>query len=312
MEHDNVDSPVKETTLNYTHEFFLDDFDFIVPTWEVYNYEEKKGIIERMIDLWTGHPNKHTFGQIQKVKSNDLSEEMDNIICENGTCDKIVLMLKFNNPFEGIHFYKRSSISILDYLANIAALGTSIFNGFCKVFVLIYSKNFDNYKIVENILSKEAKRTKIIELSDNNINDNSSISKLKKNLINTDIIDDKLYSDDNYSSKENMIINDIDIEENNTIEGENIKMITKLPKLRFFDFIFNNVYSKCCLYIKRQKLIDSCDEVLYNYYSIENILYNQIMFENLMKDYKWNNPELKSIHKNRFNKNLNKYLIDNS
>ena len=31
------------------------------------------------------------------------------------------------------------------------------------------------------------------------------------------------------------------------------------------------------------------------YYSIENLVYNQFMFENLLKDYKWNNPDLNSI-----------------
>ena len=85
-------------------------------------------------------------------------------------------------------------------------------------------------------------------------------------------------------------------------------MITKLPKLRFFDFFFNNIYSKCCIYIKRQKLIDSCDNILYKYHSIENILYNQILFENLMKDYHWNNPELKSIHKNDLIGDLKQYI----
>ena len=88
----------------------------------------------------------------------------------------------------------------------------------------------------------------------------------------------------------------------------NYLLISKLPKLRFFDFFFNNIYSKCCVYIKRQKLIDSCDNILYKYYSIENILYNQILFDNLMKDYQWNNPNLKSIHKNELIISLNKYV----
>ena len=31
------------------------------------------------------------------------------------------------------------------------------------------------------------------------------------------------------------------------------------------------------------------------YYSIENLVYNQFMLENLLHDYKWNNPDFKSI-----------------
>jgi len=207
-------------------------------------------------------------------------------------------MISISDPLEGIHFYKRSSVSIWDYLANIAALGTTLFNGLCKIFGLLYSKNFDNYKIIENIISKEIKNSKKIELNNNNksIRTNSS---LEYNLI------DKENLNKEKSNNDDMIINDID-EDN--LENEDDKMIRKLPKLRFYDFFFNNIYSKCCVYIKRQKLIDACDNILYKYCSIENLVYNQIFLENLMKDYQWNNPELKSIHKNEFIKSLNKYV----
>ena len=36
-------------------------------------------------------------------------------------------------------------------------------------------------------------------------------------------------------------------------------------------------------------------EISKRYNSIENIIYNQFMIENLLKDYKWNNPRLNSI-----------------
>ena len=68
-------------------------------------------------------------------------------------------------------------------MANIAALGTTIFNGLFKIFGLLYSKNFDNYKIIENILIKETKKVKKIELNDNNIFANSL---LENNLIDKD------------------------------------------------------------------------------------------------------------------------------
>ena len=31
---------------------------------------------------------------------------------------------------------------------------------------------------------------------------------------------------------------------------------------------------------------------------MDNLIYNQMVFENLLKDYKWNNPELKNIINN--------------
>ena len=167
MEHENIDSPVEDIQLNYTYNFFLDDnLYYISPIWEFFNYEEKKGVFSRMIDSLNNKPNIHTFGQIKNIKSLEISnniddtEDIEDIICDKGECGKIILMLHIDNPFEGIHYYKRSSISFWDYLANIAALGTTIFNWLCKAFGLLYSRNFDNYKIIENIFSKESKKVR--------------------------------------------------------------------------------------------------------------------------------------------------------
>ena len=294
MEHNNPDSPVQDIILNYTYNFYLDDnFYGIYPKWEVFNYEEKKGVLLRMYDYIQGKSNFHSFGQINEneVQYKDLSKRVKNIICnkKGEECVKMILALYIQNPFEGIHDYKRSSVSIWDYLANIASLGTAIFNGLCKAFGLMYSRNFDNYKIIEKIITKEYKKVNKKDLVDNN--NIYSDSSLENNLIDKNIEENQLNKDN--STDDDLIINDIDNLNENNIENENDKMITKLPKLRFFDFFFNNVYSKCCIYIKKQKLIDACDEVLYKYYSIENLLYNQLLFENLMKDYKWNNPKLK-------------------
>ena len=111
---------------------------------------------------------------------------------------------------------------------------------------------------------------------------------------------------ENNLDNEDLIINN---EKQNEIDyGAN----TKLPKLRFFDFIFNNIYcKKCCSPIKKQQLIDSCDEILYKYISVENILKNQLLFKHLMKDYHWNNPKLKNIHENKYILEVKKILNDN-
>ena len=49
---------------------------------------------------------------------------------------------------------------------------------------------------------------------------------------------------------------------------------------------------------KAQEIIKLSNEIIGKYLSIENILLNQMIMENLMKDYKWNNPDLNSIKKN--------------
>ena len=293
IDNDDEETPVVDATFSYDCSFSLENLAILEAKWGVYHYEEKKNIISRVSDSILNKQNQYIFGRIEKVETLTVpnTQETKNF--------NSLIYFKISNPLEGIHLYKRSSVSIWGYLANIAALGTTIFHGLCKIFALLYSKNFDNYKIIDNILSKEIKKVKNIELNNNN---NQSKSSLENNLI------DKENSNRNYSINEDILINDLDNIEENNLENEDEKMITKLPKLRFFDFFFNNIYSKCCVYIKRQKLIDSCDNILYKYYSIENILYNQILFENLIKDYHWNNPDLKSIHKNELIIGLNKYI----
>ena len=60
----------------------------------------------------------------------------------------------------------------------------------------------------------------------------------------------------------------------------------------------NNVYFKRKNRIKEQKVIDICNKILSKYTSIDIFLYNQIIFENLLKDYKWNDNDLKYIGNN--------------
>ena len=51
---------------------------------------------------------------------------------------------------------------------------------------------------------------------------------------------------------------------------------------------------------------------MYRYYSVENILYNLIMIENLLKDYKWNNPELKNIVDNSLLYHIKNNFLNNN
>ena len=91
----------------------------------------------------------------------------------------------------------------------------------------------------------------------------------------------------------------------NKIDGTNSII---LKKLSFYDFYSNNIYSKCCKRIKNQEIINSVNEILYKYLSVEMLLYNQIKLENLFKDYKWNNPLLNNIQNNKMVMNLKNIL----
>ena len=170
------------------------------------------------------------------------------------------------------------------------------------VFDFIYAKNFNNYKIIQKILSKVEKtkikeRNKIELRSDLNMSDkliDNNQSNEKNIIIKEDLIEKEKLTENSEEYRG-------DISEDDSIE---------LPKLHFFDYLFNNLYcsQKCFCDYKKQMMITTSNKILYKYFSIENILYNQIKMENLLKDYRWNNPRLKSIQNNDLISELKCYL----
>jgi len=174
----------------------------------------------------------------------------------------------------------------------------SLYSGIKMVFAFLYAQNFNNYKIIQKILSKKEDS---IELS----SDYKKLEKSKdKKTINEKniIIKDKLNN-----NKENLIENS---DEYQTIKKEDDSLI--FPKLNFFDYLFNNLYfsHKCLCDYQKQKIISTSNQILFKYFSVENIIYNQIKIENLLKDYSWNNPQLKSIQNNELITQLKLYLFD--
>ena len=165
----------------------------------------------------------------------------------------------------------------------------TVFNGFCLIFRSIYSNNFDNYKILEKILfnnqtknKKDVNNKKIIELS-NDFNKTDT-------LIDKPIEENNLIIQNNELDKEDKRVNN-----NIYINNKDIK----LPKLHFYDFLFNNIYFiKLFKRNNKQEIISKCNEIIYKYYSIENVLYNQIRLENMIKDYKWNDSGLSDFTNN--------------
>ena len=102
------------------------------------------------------------------------------------------------------------------------------------------------------------------------------------------------------STETKLNINNItDINRDSTEISEKEGSFFDLKKLHFYDFFFNNIYFKCCKRIKNQDIIDNINDIIYKYLSIDALLYNQIKLENLFKDYKWNNPLINSIQKNK-------------
>ena len=198
--------------------------------------------------------------------------------------------------------YKRIKRSIMDVFADISALSMTVFKIIAFVFSYFYSGNFDNYKIIEKLLLKENKLNlsgKMQGISDNVRYDDIKLIELIEN-----------------SGKSEALLNEDEEEKVKTIgEKEDPGRIKvnkneerPIPKLTFIDFMLNKVYfEKCCKVSNRQKLISSCNNIVSKYYTIEDIIYNQMKLENLLKDYKWNDPKLQNINNNELIINLQNY-----
>ena len=222
--------------------------------------------------------------------------------------------------------YKRTHIFILDAIADISSLTSIIFELFSFIFSHFYSKNFDNYKIIENILSKEKNihrnKISINNISKNNKEEEKEDDKESKNSNNKKDKKIKVIELVPVSRKSKDFTENIETENNNLetkmetkrgrhslyeikeIINDKIEQVKKkekervIPRLFYGEFIRNNFYCKCCKRVNRQDIICTCNEIVSKYYTIEDIIYNQMRLENLFKDYKWNNPELNNINNN--------------
>ena len=213
-----------------------------------------------------------------------------------------IYQIKINNGFDYYDEYIRTEVSWLTIISNSLSLWLSLYNGFSFAFSFLYADNFNNYKIIQNILSKRNK----VEIKKNDIKLGNNIDKDEK-LINSHNIEKDLVINDDFDEEDNINSNTNDFQ-NKTKEEDSLE----LPKLHLFDYILNNIYCsrKCCCNYKKQILISTSNYLLSKYFSTENILYNQIMIENIIKDYKWNNLRFKNIQNNELISKLKTYLLD--
>lgn len=303
LDHQNKSSPFyinTESIYSYTVPFKYDYPLQYRYKWNIIKYKEEKGFFS----IFDGFQEKNedygkevgisikvleTHNLANEYGKQDLYLDYSNSKTNETHLYKILGEIKFYIDYNHYEEYKRTAKSFWDTVANICSLSLSVFNGFSLVFGKIYSNNFDNYKILEKLLFNvnpkddlKVKKTKEIEL----------ISDLNK----TYSLIDKTVKEQNIIVKndETEKLDDSNNENNKEYNCKNVIM----PKLRFFDFIFNNIYcSKHCK-TNRQEIINKCNEIILKYYSIENVLYNQLMLEILFKDYKWNDPGLNGLDNN--------------
>jgi len=301
INHQNETSPLEQKWIknSYYVSPFEDKYTFFYNHWKNIIYKEEKGLLGTFQNL-LGNDNDYYGGEF--INSFIYTPDKSEVIKEIEKSLNIKILAAINTPpldFENyIDNYSRTKKSIWTSFANICSLSLTIYNGFIFVFRGFYSNNFDNYKIIEKILSKN-----------NNKNINNKINN-KKNINSNDNImielSDDLDKNNNLIEKNNNETNDNNInkEKGDSDKFENNKDDRYLPKLHFYDFFANNIYTKKCCGSNKQEIISSCNEIILKLYSVDNVLHNIIMLENLFKDYKWNDPNLSDIENNEMIKNL--------
>ena len=272
-----------------------DDYDFGGKPWSNADVEEEEQNYEYEYEYEYESEYLANENNLRTNFKNYYEEEEENPSIDD--LKPIIVATINTEPISKYQKYRRSEIGFLDVLANIGALFSSL-KAVLTIFFSFYSKNFDNYKIVEKIIKQELYDRRQIKLDNinNNVSDFSKINietKSKKMPLMSDF-----EKEDNNSNDIIESINDLieEVQEEDENKGE-IKSKRILPKLSFFDFFLNNIYMSKCK-SKKQDMLNICNNIVLKYISIDAILSNHLRLENLFKDYVWNNPELNNILKN--------------
>ena len=270
--------------------------------WGIITYKEERGLLG-LFDNYFNIKNRYTSIDINNIEEISIERTIDVVdIMQMDIIDfnyKILSIITMNKGYNQYIEYTRTKKSILDVFANIGALFSTLFTLFNFIFSF-YSRNFNNYEIVKAILSVPkleaiktgVHRSKTIKFD--NIN--------RKNKYNI--------KDDNHSfnTSKSVPFKSKGININNKIKipkSENYnKCDFNLSNINFIHFLGNNIYYKRKNKRKEQKIIELCNNIVSKYSSIDVILSYQIIFENLMKDYKWNENYLKNISNNNLIKKL--------
>ena len=312
VDHQNSTSPIHFMEGHHNFNSFMfqpEDILLLTETWENVKYNPESGFTKLWKSLQGIDIEQQKYIGIRRDRF-DLRHLFVSYPYEdiNGTKYRTISRFKYDVDFYHWDEYSRTKKSFLDLISSVFSLSLGVFNFLTSFLTGFYSNNFDNYKIVEKLLYdvkkvKKEKPTKI-ELTISSFKEDSL---LEENEGDKDLNDEENIINENFGN-ENEDVHDI-----YESEKENRKKRI-LPKFRFIDFLFNNFYSnKTCKNI-RQQIIAKYNDLITKYYSIETIVFNQIKMENLLKDYKWNNPDLADINNNeliiQLNNLISSYKVD--
>ena len=167
--------------------------------WNVIKYKKDKGI-SLLIDKIQKKSDEYVGGYLNYYNSYYIYSNVSASFLDWPDVYRLLANIKNRGFGDRIVVYKRNKKQIFDLIASIGALCSTFFTIFSKIFNY-YSKNFDNYKIIEKLLTKKY-INKNIEMDETN-DDFKSISNLSYN---------NNYENKINNNNDNLIINDEDSE----------------------------------------------------------------------------------------------------
>ena len=298
-DHQNPKSPIKNGESYKFFPFTIEDhIDYYYFDWKIIQYKEEKSFSGMFRS--TEETNGGVF--INREKFSIPSEKLNYLNITNEETGEmeyykiIAVMQFFRDNYGYFDNYSRVKITLWDSIANICALVSTLYGVVTFIFCGFYSNSFDNYKIIEKIISRSS------YLSIKNIKDMKNVPPKEDIELTDQIESDKgetLLEIDEDKDDKKIITDKKMIDDNINIEKYyNLKPLFKMPKFHFYDFLYNNIYSDCCKPSSTQGIISACNDLISKYYSIDAVVYNQLRLDNLYKEYKWNNPKLNDIGNN--------------
>ena len=289
IEHQNKKIPLDVKNGNYTFfkelYFSLNKSTIFEVDWEIIKYKEEKGLLGLFGD-WINKKNEYIAFDISFINK-ITTEKIIKLNVLKSLDLRLLSFINFKERNAQYVEYKRTKKSPLDVLANVGSLFSSFLVIFNYIFSF-YSSNLNNYQIMQKFLS-DPKRLKEL---------NIKISRSKtikfKNINNTNK-KDRNFDKQSIDTSKSVPFKSNDknkITENN--EDKNDENIN-LKGVYFIHFLLKYFKCKCKNMKNKIDIINTCNLIIFKYFSIENILYNQIIFENLLKDYKWNEQYLTRI-----------------
>ena len=316
IDHQNDKIPLEKNSDKYPFykelSFSFSKSTFYDINWGIIKYKEERGLLGLFDNLFN---KKNVFSSVDIDSIEQINTERAiEIGDEEFPIFKFKILSMINMKIDHSQYieYTRTKRSFLDVLANIGALFSTLFTILNFIFKF-YSRNFNNYKIIKEMLNipKEEILNNNVKIPRSKTIKFENINRKNKYIMNNDNKSFDTSKSVPFKSKGINIANKIKIKyEANHINNNNHdnNHNYNFYKINFIQFILNNVYYKKKKEKKKkrneQEIIDICNNILSKYTSIEVILYNQIIFENLLKDYKWNDNNLNTIENNSLIKKL--------